>query len=72
MLQQLPIVKLTFGRTSLSLIQGGAFFKHLSAWKFKGTYTACFSISFYNVNQMPISPRINLHCETIRAECSSG
>ena len=38
----------------------------------KGTHTVCFSISFYDVNQMPMSPRTNFHCETTRSACSSG
>ena len=29
-----------------------------------GTHTICFSISFYNFNQMPMNPRTNFHCET--------
>ena len=37
-----------------------------------GTHTVCFSISFYNENQKPISLRTNFHCETIRSACASG
>ena len=38
----------------------------------KGTHAVCFSISFHNVHQMPMSPRTNFHCKTIRVACSSG
>ena len=37
----------------------------------RGTHTV-FSISFHDVNQMPVSPRTNFLCETIRSACSSG
>ena len=40
--------------------------------KFKGTDTICFSISFYNVNQKPMSSKTNVHCEPTRSACSSG
>ena len=36
------------------------------------THTICFSISFYNVNPLPMSPITNLHCETAMSACSSG
>ena len=31
--------------------------------KVPGTHTICFTISFYTVNQMPITSRTNFHCE---------
>ena len=38
----------------------------------KETNTVYFSISFYIVNQMPMSPGTNFHCQTTRSACSSG
>ena len=37
---------------------------------FKGTHTICFSIPFYNGNQMAMSLRTNFFCETTRLACS--
>ena len=37
----------------------------------KGTHTIYLRISFYNVNQKPMS-RTNFHCETTRSAFSSG
>ena len=39
---------------------------------FKGTHTVCFSISFYNINQKPTSPRTKFPSKTTRSACSSG
>ena len=38
--------------------------------KIKGAHTVSFNISFYYVNQKPMSPRTNFHCETTRSACS--
>ena len=38
----------------------------------KETHTVYSSISFYNVNQKPMPPGTNFHCETTRSAYSSG
>ena len=45
----------------------GTSYLYLGLLFIERTHTVCFSISFYNVNQMPTSPRNNFHCETIRS-----
>ena len=42
------------------------------ALRLKGPIPTVFSISFYNINQMPVSPRTNFHCETTRSARPSG